>query len=58
MDFPPAASPVVGDDRPEHFAERLLVDGLAVAEGNGAGCLVVVSRSDDAVRIRNDAAVV
>ena len=58
LEFAPAASPVVGDDVLEHGAEGRPIDGLALAEGNGAGGLVVVASGDDPVGIRDDGAVV
>src|SRR6202042_2643330 len=56
--FAPAASTVVGNDVLEHSAEGRRIDGLALADSNGAGSFVVVPSGDDAVGIRNDAAVV
>lgn len=58
FDHPPATGTVVGDDRREHFAECSLVHGLSLSEGDGPGCFVVMSCSDDLFRIRDDSAVV
>src|SRR6516225_9259683 len=58
LQFAPAAGAVVGNDVLEHRAEGRRIDGLALADGNGPGSLVVMPGGDDAVGIRDDAAVV
>src|SRR5215207_2414690 len=58
LDLAPAARPVVGNDLPEHFAESTCVDLLVLTDRDGSGGLVVVAAGDDALRIRNDRAVV
>src|SRR5580692_11618558 len=58
LELAPAAGPVIRDDLPEHRGEGGRVDGLALADGHRAGGLVAVPAGDDAVRVRDDAAVV
>jgi predicted RNase H-like nuclease len=58
LQFAPAAHAVVSDDLPEHSAQSRRIDGLALADGNSAGGLVVVTSGDDSLGIRDNAAVV
>src|SRR5215217_9439544 len=58
LDLAPSACPVVRNDLPEHLAQRARVDQLAFAYRHGPSAGVVVAASDDALRIRNDRAVV
>src|SRR5256884_5632247 len=58
LQLAPAAGPVVGHDLPEHGGEGGRIDGFALADGHGAGGLVVLAAGDDSIGIRDDAAVV
>ena len=58
MDLAPAARAIVGDDLPEHLAERACVDLLVLADRDHAGGRVVMAGGDDALGIGNDRAVV
>src|SRR5215831_16693693 len=58
LELAPAAGPVIGDDLPEHRTERGCVDPLALADGDRAGGLVVVTPGDDRLGIGDDGAVV
>ena len=52
LQLAPASGPIVGDDVREHRGEGGRVYGLALADRDGAGDLVVLSRSDDSLGIR------
>src|SRR5450631_2675683 len=54
----PAPGAIVGDDVTEHRGQRGPVDDVALAHGDGAGCLVVVAGGDDSLGIRNHGAVI
>src|SRR6516164_8270911 len=58
LQFAPAAGAVVSDDLLEHSAQSRRIDDLALADGNSAGGLVVVTSGDDPLGIRDNAAVV
>src|SRR6266568_2320189 len=58
LQLAPATGAVVGDDLPEHGGEGRRVDDLALADGHGAGSLVVVAAGDDPLGVGDDGAVV
>ena len=56
-DLAPAPSSVMGNDGPKHSDERLLVDHLPPIDGDGSSRLVLVTRGDDALGIRDEGVV-
>lgn len=58
LQLAPPARAVVGDDVLEHRGKGRPVDRFVLADGHGAGGLVVMAASDDSLGIRDDAAVV
>ena len=47
LQFAPAAGAVIGDDVLEHGTEGRRIDGLALADGDGAGGFVIVTSGYD-----------
>src|SRR3954451_19854082 len=58
LELAPAARTIVGDDPAEEGQERGAIDRLIAGQRDRPRRLVVVTRGDESVRVRNDAAVV